>query len=420
LLLFTSTVSYAAQVLFTPRATATETYTDNVDLVDEGEDDEYITDVSVGGTLSVLGKTSGMIFDFDPGYSWYANNPGDDDWQLPARLNYYSNLSRRTRFSFIDRFLRAQDPARDEVVINRADGEVESAGDTTVRRGRDWFIRNSATARIDYQFGTDDSLYGEFLYSLRREEESDFDSNENDRFAPSAGVTYWFGPRWGTSVDATYTRGIYDNSSDYDDYQGIFQLNRRFSRHFQLFGRYGYAYRDNDSAQDYQIHAPSAGIDYELARDARISIGAGYFYQDIDGGGSEEGAFANADIYKLWNYRRFTASLRGLSGLDRSDTGTERLGFEWFSSVISDARYDFTRTFYGTVNGRYRYGDYINANRKDHRVRAGAGLGWQPTTWMNWELEYRFRHLSSNGTDDYQENRVWLGLILSPSQPWRW
>jgi len=69
----------------------------------------------------------------------------------------------------------------------------------------------------------------------------------------------------------------------------------------QLFGRYGYANRNNDGdlEDDYQVHAPSAGFIYELAEDARISLGGGYFYQKIDGGDSEQGFFVNADAFKV-------------------------------------------------------------------------------------------------------------------------
>ena len=418
----TSTICFAAQYNFTPRVSAKETYTDNIFLTDSDKDDDFITDVSVGGTFSILGQTSGMNFDFAPGYRLYADNTVDETWRLPATLDIWSNFSRRTRFGIFDRFLRDDDPSADEAVIAEDTGQVRAPGDTSVRRDRNWYYTNYATARVDHQFGSDDSVYGQFLYSLRREEESGQDSNENDRYAPSAGITYWFGPQWGTTIDATYTRATFDESTDYHDILSVFQLNRRFSRHFQLFGRYGFAYRDNDNddEDDYIAHAPSVGFDYEMAPDARISLGLGYYYQDIDGGDNEQAPFVNADIYKLWNYQRWNASLQGLSGLDRNDFGTERLGFEWASSVIANARYSFTRTFYGTVTGRYRYGYYINEDRKDHRYRAGAGLGWLPTRWMELTLDYYHNALDSDGSENYNENRVWFQVTLQPDTPWRW
>jgi hypothetical protein len=314
--------------------------------------------------------------------------------------------------------LRTEDPDENRPVIDEGTGQIRAPGDSTVRRGRGWYFTNFATARIDHQLGSDDTVYGQFLYSLRREEEDG--GNDNDRYAPSAGLTYWFGPKWGTQIDAVYTRALFDNSEDYHDIAGIFQLNRRFTRHFYLFGRYGYAYRDNDDdTDDYQVHAPSVGFSYQLAEDSRVSLGLGYFYQEFDDGGNEQGAFVNGDLFKRWNFRRWSASLLGRAGLDRNDFGNQRLGFEWFAGIIGTASYNFTRNFFGTVNGRYRYSDFINESREDIRYSAGAGLSWLPTRWMTLSLDYLFNRLDSTAVQDYDENRVWLRLILQPDKPWR-
>jgi len=184
----------AAQVNFTPRTSVRETYTDNVFLSEEDTEDDYITDISVGGTLSALGKTGGMDLSFDPSYVWYADNTKDDTWRLPATLNFWSNLSRRTTFRFFDRFLRTEDPEGDEPVIRDEDGQVLAPGETSVRRGRDPYYTNYATARIDHQFGTDDSFYAQFLYSLRREDDNDREGNDSylaDIFGQ--GAAYWYG-----------------------------------------------------------------------------------------------------------------------------------------------------------------------------------------------------------------------------------
>lgn len=416
-----SSSAFAVQYSFTPRVSVRETYTDNVLLTDQNTEDDYITDLAAGGTLSILGRTGGMELSADPGYRWYAQGTELDTWRLPATLNIWSQISRRTRFEIFDRYLRDDDPEADRAIISEEDGQVTAPGDTSVRRGRNPYWTNYATARVDHQFGSDDSVFGQFLYSIRRED--DEDGNDNERYAPSAGLTYWFGPKWGTTIDATYTRALFANSPDYRDVAGTFQLNRRFTPHFQLFGRYGYAYRDNDEVlSDYQVHAPSAGFIYELAQDSRISLGLGYYYQefkdsDID---TEEGPFFNADMYKRWNYQRWSASLSGQAGLDRSDFGTERLGLEWFAGLIANARYNFTGQFYGNVSGRYRYSDVIRETREDNRYRVGLGMGWVPTRWMELSLEYNFNKLDSNATESYDENRVWFQVALQPDQPWRW
>ena len=191
--------AFSAQYTFTPRVFAKETYSDNIDRTNNNKQDDFITDVGVGGTLSIFGRTSGLDLSFDPSYVWYKDNTREDTWRLPVTLNIWNEFSRRTRFDFFNRIVRTEDPEEDQGVTRQSDGENLAPGDTTVRRGRDPYWTNFTRARIDHQFGTDDSVYGQFLYSLRRDEgsQSNDNDNENDRYAPSAGLIYWFGPKWG-------------------------------------------------------------------------------------------------------------------------------------------------------------------------------------------------------------------------------
>ena len=419
LVFFVVTSAFSAQYRFEPRVSARETYTDNVFRTENNTESDYITTVGVGGTLDILGQTSGMRLITDPRFVTYKDDSRNDTWRLPVTLDIWNNFSQRTRFEIFNRFLRADDPEDNRPLIRDEDGEIREPGDSTVRRGRSVYYTNYATARVDHKFGKDDSVYARFLHSLRRDNQND--ANDNDRFSPSAGLTYWFGPKWGTAINAVYTDARFDNSSDYRDIAGIYQLNRRFTRHFQIFGRYGYANRDNEEndVNDYQIHAGSAGVNYALAKDARISLGGGYFYQDVDGGNDQEGGFFNADIFKVWSRERWNARVRGLAGIDRNDFGSERLGFERYGGFIGNATYRFTRHFFGRTNGRYRYSDFVNVNREDHRFSVGAGIGWRPLTWMTLTLNYGFFKLDSNETEDYDENRAWFNVTLKPDQPWR-
>jgi len=411
---------FALQYTFTPRVSIRESYTDNVNLAETNKEDDFIMDATAGGTFSALGRTGGMNLSFDPGYRWYAKGTELDTWRLPVTLDIWSQISRKTRLEFFNRFLRDDDPEGAEAVVSEEDGQVKAPGDTSVRRGRRPYYTNYATARINHEFGRDDSSFGQFLYSLRREEEQG--GNENDHYALSGGFIYWFGPRWGTTVNSNYTIAKFENSPNYHDIAGIFQVMRRITGHFQLFGRYGYAYRDNDEdVSDYVVHAPSAGFSYELAKDSRASLVIGYFLQefkdsDID---PEEGCFFNGDLFKRWDYQRWSASLRGLAGLDRNDFGNERLGFEWSAGIFGDASYKFTSTFSGNVTGSYRYSDIINDVREDSRISVGAGLGWVPTTWMALNLDYTFNRLISTSAKEYEENRILLRLTLQPERSWR-
>jgi len=153
------------------------------------------------------------------------------------------------------------------------------------------------------------------------------------------------------------------------------------------------------------------------------SFGAGYYYQQISNADDEQGPFVNADINKLWQTSRWSARVRGSSGLDTSDFTAESLGLERYGQIELIPRYYFTRQLYADAGLRYRYSDYINNedNRKDHRYNASIGMGYLPARWMTLELKYNFNKLDSiNTLEDYEENRVLLSITLQPDVPWRW
>ena len=64
-----------------------------------------------------------------------------------------------------------------------------------------------------YMIGTvppDDSLYAEYIYSIL--ENDDTQNEDSQDYTGSAGLTYYFGPKWGTSISGYNTRGTFDQS----------------------------------------------------------------------------------------------------------------------------------------------------------------------------------------------------------------
>ena len=136
----------AAQVSFTPRVSVTEEYNDNVDLDRKGKKDDFITTVSPGATLEVLGPLSGIRLSYDPSYSFYADNDEFDSWRHNASGFIWHNFSRETRIDLADSFLYSKDPldARD---VEDERGNIIARGDDRLRR-RSTFYRNVALGRL--------------------------------------------------------------------------------------------------------------------------------------------------------------------------------------------------------------------------------------------------------------------------------
>ncbi|UCF90812.1 MAG: outer membrane beta-barrel protein [Desulfobacterales bacterium] len=427
-LFFLTPLAFSYQFNFTPRASVSEEYTDNVFLSDNNKKDDFITIVSAGFAAQLLGKSSGLELSYDPARTIYIEFDERNTWRHAAQLVGWKEIEKHTRLEFADYFLRSEDPLSEEdIFINETDLLV--GADPTIRRDRRTFYTNTARARISHQFGADDQIYAEYLYSILRNNASDI--QDNDRHSPSIGLNYWFTNLFGLESRFAYTRGEYDEGSDltgdditdFNDWSGTLRLIRKISRTFSVFGQHDQIYRDfdDDGDNDYMVYAPSVGLQYAIEKNLVFRLGGGYFYQSIDDDDDEDGFFVNAEIDKTWDYRRGSINLRGSSGLDRQDFGAENLGFERFAGIQASADYSFTRTLVGDINGYYRYADVIeqNSDRKDHRFRAGAGLSYLPTRWMTLTLSYEYNRFDSNENEDYEENRVLLRVTLQPHLPWR-
>jgi predicted porin len=422
----------AAQLLFTPRVSVTEEYNDNIDLDRKNKKDDFITIVSVGGTLEWLGQVSGLRLSYDPAYAFYADNDTYDSWRHSFNGTAWHNFSRETRLDLINYFIYTKDPLGDDGVEDSQGKIIVQGNDRNQKQST--YKRNYASARLNHQFGPEDSTYAQFSYGLTKYD--DPTSEDSQEFSPSAGLIYWFSNWWGMELDGGYTRGLYDesDSSDFNNYSGRLRINRRISQQFGVYGEYRQIYRTwddprqngggegNDIEEDYLVYAPSAGLFYQFDPTLTASLGAGYFYQQIENSKDQKGPFFSTDINKLWDYQSWSIRTRASSGLDSQDFSGDNQGFERFAQAEIIGRYDFTRELFGDCSLRYRYSDFLNSedNEVDHRYTADVGLGYSLTRWMTLRLAYQFNKLDAiNSTDDYDQHRVYATLTLEPDQPWR-
>jgi hypothetical protein len=420
-------IASAAQLFFTPRATVTEEYNDNIDLDRKDKKDDFITTVTLGGTLEMLGQVSGLRISYDPGYSFYAEYDEYDSWRHDLSAAGWHDFSRQTRLDVTNRFLYTKDPLADDDVEDSQGNILVRGNDRS--RNRDRYYLNYSMARLRHQFGAEDSVYAQFTHGLwKYDDPTEEDSQE---FAPTVGLSYWFSQWTGMDLEGGYIRGLYDEdtSSDFNNYLGRARLNQRISRQFGVYGEYKHIYRDFDDSligsgtdQDYMVYAPSAGLFYQFDRDLTASLGVGWFYQQVENDEDQQGPFLSADINKLWDFQRWSIRARATSGIDSQDFSGDTQGFERFAQAELIGNYNFTRDFFGDCSLRYRYSDYIDSedDEVDHRYTADVGLGYRVTRWMTLRLAYAFNKLDAiNSTDDYEQNRVYATITLQPDQPWK-
>jgi hypothetical protein len=433
-ILFIGSRTNALQYTFHPRFSVTDEYTDNRDLTKNNKEEEFITVISAGFTAQALGKTSGLEVSYDPAYSIYYDSSDDNQLRHNANLRAWTAPSKNTTFEVSNKFFLTEDPQEGEEFLVIEEGVVEETGDTTIRKGRRKYYRNTANANLSYQFGKDDSMYAGFRYSILRNNDSQ--TEDNDQYSPYIGLNYRFGPKFGVMSEARYTRGIFDQdsdfvgeeTSDFNNYAGTIRFIGRTGTRFSVFVQHNQIYRDFDENidNDYMVYAPSTGFTYVVEKGLNLRLGAGYFYQEIDGDDDEQGLFGNSQIDKTWLYRRGSINLTALTGLAQNNFGAENVGLERFVGVQGSAIYQFARTLSGDLNGSYRYSDVVGqadqegTGEKVHRYRAGTGLTYEPLKWMAIRLGYTFNKVNSeNEEDGYEENRAFLRVTLQPDQPWR-
>jgi hypothetical protein len=245
----------------------------------------------------------------------------------------------------------------------------------------------------------------------------DPDVEDKQAHNSTAGLTYWFGPKWGFDISGDYFRGEYDFSDNVDAYSGSLKLQRRFGKHF--FGYVGYRHSDvnyDGIREDAIIYNPSIGFKYDIEKDISMSFDVGYFYSEFETQDSESGG--SGDIRLVKKYERGRINFSALGGADYSYLDSEDSGFNvYYESGISGT-YQIAKHLDGNIFGSYRNSDYSGTDREIETITAGLRLNWLALEWMQLGLEYRFRTLdSTDETDNYDENRVAVNITLVPTVP---
>ena len=427
ILLTTCTVLLSAsfvhgyQATFTPRISINENYTGNVFFTNEDQESDFITVVSPGFTLEASERSKGVSISYDAGFSYYNKNNQNNTVRHNARLAGWTNLSKITRLEFYDTFQRTEEPFADTAETDLE--EIAAAEDTTRRTGRQPYYTNDLGFNLTHQIGKSDSLTLGYVYSILENEDPTVEDNASHN--PSIGFSHRFSPYLDIGTNFAYTKGEFDTSDNFDQWEGSLRLNKRFTEHLGGFLNYSHTIMDfKGESEDYQIYDPSIGINYTITEETTFSLGVGYFVQDRELSEDEANFSINGDIGLAWQLRRGSINLSVSSGYDQSYFGAENLGYYTFSGIQGAVNYGLSKSLTGNISASYRENDYANLtpNRKDRIGQAGFGLTFNPLTitWLSIGLHYSYRtHNSTLDANDFVEDSVQFNISISPSQPIR-
>ncbi|MCP4748632.1 MAG: outer membrane beta-barrel protein [Desulfobacteraceae bacterium] len=418
---------YAAQVLFSPELRLSEEYTDNLFLTYQDTEADFITTAGLGLDLQILGQTSGLELIYNPSYSAFTDNPDMDYWRYYARGRAWKDF-KRTRLELVNDYLETEDPRDPSEDFTPDDLTAAPLIDLDLTsRGRNRYRRNATTLSLTNQFGANDSIYLAMQHGYRENLDIVIGEPVSDYtfWQPSGEAGYWATRRLGVELEGYYSVRDYEYFTDRNELNAAIRFLYAFNSALSSFveGRYTYLDYAGSRNSDYEIYSPLAGFRYQFEQEANISVAVGYYIQDYKAPyrENEEGLHVDSEIYKRWRFSQNHITLVGGSGYEIEDMGTQDLGLNLYYTMRMEIDHDFSRRVTGSIFGGYLHDDYVNENRIDKTITAGAQLSCQAFSWMNIDLRYEYTDLISDAElEQYTENSVILIFTLGPAIPYRW
>jgi len=382
------------------RISLSEEYDDNIFLAPDNEEDDWITSVTPGLTLSVIMEETEVNLDYDLSLRWYATNDEYDDVAHSLTLSGLEGIPIAEHLTLdLDESLQiAEDPIETTENV------------TSVRRTRERYYRNTFRGRINYLFGEEDALYGGAHHTLLENDDPDVEDSQG--YGPIAGINYWFNIHHGFGFDYSYTRGDFDVSEDYDRHVGSITYTYRFSPRTQANLSYIYDSLDYKGAtEDYVVHTTTAGLSRNFTDQMSGSISGGYYVQDPDEGDDEDGYSGTVSLAQRSEKSTFT--LAGSTGYRLQYFEAENLGFSKFYNASATLGYQLLERLSASLSGFYSRDEYEETapEREDKTWGGGAAFDWLLLRWLSGSLSYQYRQRDSDNVfDEYTDNRVMLTL----------
>ncbi|HYX05333.1 MAG TPA: outer membrane beta-barrel protein, partial [Bacteroidales bacterium] len=414
----TTSISFGYNLTFTPRLSVKGEYTDNVLLSekDSAIQDDYITTINPGFTAELIGKKGDATISYDPSYAFYDQFDEFNGWRHSARFNGFYEMTKHTRLDARDNFLYTEDPIRYDNLAEVRTEDPTLPIDTSERKTRRVYTRNYASVGLNHQFGEYHSFSLGYSHNILSNDDPAYEDKQNHN--ASAGLTYWFGPKWGFDVNGSYKRGEFEVSDNVNEYQGSLSLLKRFGKHFTGHIRYSHLVvnYDGESGDD-TTYIPTIGFKYDIEKDISLIADAGYFYTDSELRENTSNAIGDLRLIKRFEHGKLNLALLG--GYDYDLYGAETNGYGEYYEVSISLSHQLAKHVHGNIFGSYRDTKYKDqSDREDKRPTAGLRLTWRALEWMDIGLNYRFRSVDSTiDTNDYDENRVSVKITVFPTVP---
>ncbi|RLB90473.1 MAG: hypothetical protein DRH26_09630 [Deltaproteobacteria bacterium] len=403
LIVLLASPAFSAQKQFTPLVTITDEYTDNFNHSKNNKDDEFSTRYQAILSFEVIDKQNSLLIEYSPNYIDYMDKNEYDSWNHGVSIDAVLQPSKNTILTFSDSFDRS---------LNR-----------TVRTNTfEQHDTNTSTASLRHQFGQNDYFSLSYTYTF-----DNYDTPNQDEFKthrPSAYMMYWFTPKFGMDLNASYSKTDYEiSTNDLQTLQEDLRFLKKINPHLDAYVKYAHTYTEQTGG-DHVVYNPSIGFDWQPTEDSGIALGGGVLFQEYQNNSDADSKrfFLEFDAYKNFNFsRRNTLSITGSSSYNDINEEAASLGFTINYRAGFLHTYRLTRRLSSELRGSYNLSEYDEPglNRKDKTLNLGAGLVWSPLRWLNFNFAYTFTDFNTDDSalDDYQEHSAFISTTFTPQEP---
>lgn len=409
------------------------------------------------------------------------------------------NLSQTWLLRATNSYFYGEDPVRDselrsaEIVPGQeapapatvgAGPQEGTPGSLTETYGRQLYWRNDFGLNTDYTYA-DDSVFGvEYNFGLLRpvDEDRGGDYTPYDRHEGILRLTYRFNIQWQVVADASYVKGIYDDtelivirppeeqtvpeptdtettttpaenlattselSDDLQEYHGRIRTNYAWNPHDIFFGQYSYVATDYqvDLSEDSAIHELTVGWDHDFSGRVRTTLSGGPTFITYDRSSDETGYNAFAGL--VWEVSQYGSANANTSyGYEYENFDGQRSGLTKTWRTELGYSYRFTEALQADLSAGYENRDLDQpretgsvvvvdaaalaeevASSEDERFQynedsfdAGLALNYTFLQWFTVSASYRYYDFQSENEQDYDEHRVLLTLTAA-KELFRW
>ena len=272
---FLSPVICLAEYSFelTPRISVNRVCNDNIYLDGTNEKSDNLITVSPGVNMMISSVNKTLSIDYAPTWVWYDEYDQNDTVRHSGTLTFGQDLTEHLLFDLTDNYLKSEEPIEETE-------QVEG-----IRRTRDTYQRNRASASLEYQFGPEDTIAFGYRHNLLENEDPTLDDGTIQN--PFCNIGYWFNIKNGLDLDYEFTKANFSRDDDTvagDDYDGHaagVRYIHRFTPHTR--GSIGYDFTNRNFeglTEGYRIHEGTLGIEHSFSRNLSLSLQGGIFAQD--------------------------------------------------------------------------------------------------------------------------------------------